>query len=84
MIYVNEEKLTLGTIMMIGQDYGIENKHNMMSEDGLDKYVDDVIDVLYDQTDKKEEEDWYIIRENYLDEIINKLKEELQGQNKEE
>lgn len=80
MIYVNEEKLTLGTIMMIGQDYGIENKHNMMSEDGLDKYVD----VLYDQTDKKEEEDWYIIRENYLDEIINKLKEELQGQNKEE
>lgn len=84
MIYVNEEKLTLGTIMMIGQDYGIENKYNMMSEDGLDKYVDDVINVLYAETDKRQEEDWYIIRENYLDEIIYKLKEELQGQNKEE
>ena len=36
MVYVNEMKLTLGTIMMIGQDLGIENKYDMMSEDGLD------------------------------------------------
>lgn len=43
--------------MMIGQDLGIENKYDMMSEDGLDNYVDDVMDYLYEQTDKKEEAD---------------------------
>lgn len=39
--------------MMIGQDLGIENKYDMMSED----YVDDVMNYLYEQTDKKEEAD---------------------------
>ena len=76
MVYVNEMKLTLGTIMMIGQDLGIENKYDMMDADSIDKYTDEIIDYLYKETDRIQEEDWCIIRENYLDEIIRKITEE--------
>ena len=78
MVYVDEMKLKLGTIMMIGQDLGIENKYDMMSEDGLDNYVDDVMDILYTQTYKKEEED----AGNMYDWVLEGLKEE--GRLKEE
>lgn len=69
MIYVDEMKLKLGTIMMIGQDLGIENKYDMMSEDN---YVDEVMDYLYEQTDKKEEADAY----NLYDCILEGLRED--------
>lgn len=78
MVYVNEMKLTLGTIMMIGQDLGIENNYDMMSEDGLDNYVDEVMDILYTQTYKKEEED----ASNMYDWVLEGLREE--GRLKEE
>ena len=76
MVYVNEMKLTLGTIMMIGQDLGIENNYDMMDADSIDKYTDEVMDYLYKETDRIQEEDWCNIRENYLDEIIRKITEE--------
>lgn len=45
--------MKLGTIMMIGQDLGIENKYDMMSEDGLDKYTDEVMNYLYKETRRR-------------------------------
>ena len=56
--------------MMIGQDLGIENKYDMMSEDGLDNYVDEVMDYLYEQTDKKEEADAYNLYDCILEGLI--------------
>lgn len=76
MVYVDEMKLTLGTIMMIGQDLGVENKYDIMDADSIDKYTDEVMGYLYKETYKIQEEDWYNIRENYLDEIIRKIREE--------
>ena len=69
MVYVDEMKLTLGTIMMIGQDLGIENNYDMMSEDGLDNYVDDVMDILYSETWKKEEQDAGLIYDGIMEDL---------------
>ena len=66
MVYVNEMKLKLGTIMMIGQDLGIENNYDMMNADGLDNYVDDVLDYLYSETWKKEEYDAGLIYDGIM------------------
>ena len=41
MIILDEEKLTYGTIMMIGQDLGIEGEKIMIEE-----YANKVIDIL--------------------------------------
>ena len=69
MVYVNEMKLTLGTIMMIGQDLDIENKYSMVKDpEGIDKYVEEVMD----QTDKLEEENAY----NMYDQVLEGLRED--------
>lgn len=47
MIILDEEKLTYGTIMMIGQDLGIEGEKIMVEE-----YANKVIDILKKWSEK--------------------------------
>ena len=47
MIVLDEEKLTYGTIMMIGQDLGIEGEKIMVEE-----YANKVIDILKKRSEK--------------------------------
>ena len=70
MIYIDEDKLRLGTLRMIGEDCGIsENKYNMCNEEGYDAYIDELLSILYNQT---EEELDYIVeccKEDWLEEL---------------
>lgn len=58
--------------MMIGQDLGIENKYSMMDPEGMDKYIDEVMDYLYKETDRIEEEN----AGNMYDWVLEGLRED--------
>ena len=73
MIYVNEEKLTLETIMLIGRDYGVsDKKYNMSCEEGIDAYVEEVFKVL----DEESEEEWIEIKEYIIEDFLEEQKRE--------
>lgn len=57
---IDVEKLTYGTLRMIGQDYGIEG--NIM----LDEFVDNTVEKLEKDTDR--------FKEELIDAIINTIK----------
>ena len=68
MVYIDENKLTIQTLMCIGQELGIEG--DCSTVETIKDYVNKVVDILREQTWKKEEEDWI----RHL-EIVNKLED---------
>lgn len=57
MIYIDEEKLTWETIMLIGRDYGVsDKKYNLMNREGVKGYIEEIFEVLDKETEKELEE----------------------------
>ena len=78
MIYIDEEKLTWGTIIMIGRDYGVnDKKYNMNSVEGIEAYVEEVFKVLDEETEKEWEEIKRYIIEDFLEEAKKKNEVEI-------
>ena len=59
-VIIDVEKLTYGTLRMIGQDYGIEG--NIM----LDEFVDNTVEKLEQDTDR--------FKKELIDAIMNTIK----------
>ena len=58
MICIDENKLTNYTIQLIGEAYGISrDKYNMSTEEGYYAYIEEVMDMLYEETEKQWEKD---------------------------
>lgn len=55
-VILNLDKITYGTLSMIGQDYGIKNECDVCSAEGIKKYGDKVVEVLETDTDKFKKE----------------------------
>lgn len=71
MIYIDEEKLTWETIILIGRDYGISNrKYNMNCEEGIEAYIEDVFKVLDEETEKE----WIEMKEYIIEEFLEEEK----------
>lgn len=69
MIYIDETKLRKGTIIAIGEDYEIDGiKYNMLSKEGIDAYVDEILDILYEKTEDEIEELLEYIKQDWLEE----------------
>lgn len=71
MIYIDEEKLTWETIMLIGRDYGVsDKKYNMCNDEGIEAYVEEVFKVLDEETDK----DWIEMKEYIIEDFLEEEK----------
>ena len=51
-VILNLDKITYGTLSMIGQDYGIKNECDVCSAEGIEKYGDKVVEVLEADTNR--------------------------------
>ena len=73
MIYLDEEKLKIGTLRMIGEDYGVDDiKYNMLSDEGIYAYLEEVFAVI----DKQSEEEWDYIINCYKEDWLEGLRRE--------
>lgn len=78
MIYIDEEKLTWETIMLIGRDYGVsDKKYNMSCGEGIEAYVEEVFKVLDEETEKEWIEMEKYIIEDFLEEEKRKKEVEI-------
>ena len=55
-VIIDLDKITYGTLSMIGQDYGIKNKYDACSAEGIEKYGDKVVEVLEEDTERFKKE----------------------------
>jgi hypothetical protein len=65
-VILNLDKITYGTLSMIGEDYGIKNEYDICSAEGIEKYCDKVVKVLEADTDR--------FKEELKDAVINAVK----------
>ena len=55
-VIIDLNKLTYGTLSMIGQDYDIKDECDNCSVEGIEKYGDKVVEVLKEDTNKFKKE----------------------------
>lgn len=55
-VILNLDKITYGTLSMIGQDYGIKDEYDNCSAEGIEKYCDKVVEMLEEDTNKFKKE----------------------------
>lgn len=51
-VILNLDKITYGTLSMIGQDYDIKDECDSCSAEGIEKYGDKVVEVLEEDTNR--------------------------------
>lgn len=65
-VILNLDKITYGTLSMIGQDYGIKDEYDNCSAEGIEKYGDKVVEMLEEDTNR--------FKEDLKEAIINAIK----------
>ena len=66
-VILDLDKISYGTLSMIGQDYGIKDTFEA-NEEGIKDYVNEVVEILNDGTEKFKEE-LYVSIVNALESI---------------